>query len=460
MKAASNTIATERASSSLFAGGDGGERYTTYSYSYPHKTAYRTLSQPISLSELWRLEKRDSLFLYFHIPFCEMRCGFCNLFTTTNHASSLEREYLDALERQALAVKESLGEASFARMALGGGTPTFLEMQELERVFDLAATVFGIDSHDAPTSVETSPHSAEAKKLALLKQRGVKRVSIGIQSFIDSEVMAVGRSQASAVVERALAAIRETDFPVLNIDLMYGLPEQTASSWQYSLRKTLEYSPEEIYLYPLYIRPLTGIGRTNAKIENDIRLHLYRQARETLLENGYSQLSMRMFTKTSGSSEHQEYESGPSYSCQNDGMVGVGCGSRSYTSRLHYSTHYAVGKQPVKRILNDFIALETADFLYADYGIWLSAADQRRRFIIQSLLQSEGLSVAAYHARFESYPQVDFREQFSHLIDQGLAVALGDRILLTVSGMEWSDRIGYDFYSAAIHQLMQEYEAS
>ncbi|MBX9668908.1 MAG: STM4012 family radical SAM protein [Candidatus Obscuribacterales bacterium] len=445
---------------SLLEDDDGGERYTAYSYSYPHKTSYRKLAQPISLSDLWMREKRDSLFLYFHIPFCEMRCGFCNLFTTTNQSATLEAEYLDALERQALAVKESIGDSKFVRMALGGGTPTYLETRDLERLFDIAANVFDVNPFTASTSVETSPYTSDPEKLALLKQRGVKRVSIGIQSFIDAEVMAVGRSQSGSVVERALAAIKEAEFPVLNIDLMYGLPEQTPSSWLYSLQKTLDYRPQEIYLYPLYVRPLTGIGRKDARIENDLRISLYRQAREILIESGYSQLSMRMFTLEKGASDHQEYESGPSYSCQNDGMVGIGCGSRSYTSRLHYSGHYAVGTQQVRRILNDYIATENADFLTADYGIWLSDDEQKRRFVIQSLLHSDGLSMKAYQARFESVPQVDFADDFSRLIDRGLVEVLSERILLTKSGLEWSDRIGYDFYSSVVHTLMEDYEAS
>ncbi len=459
MKAATNTTATARMDTSVLEDDDG-ERYTAYSYSYPHKTSYRKLAQPISLSDLWMREKRDSLFLYFHIPFCEMRCGFCNLFTTTNQSDTLEAQYIDALERQALAVKESIGDSKFVRMALGGGTPTYLDTRDLERLFDIAVNVFDVNPFTAPTSVETSPYTSDPEKLALLKQRGVKRVSIGIQSFIDAEVMAVGRSQSGAVVERALAAIKEAEFPVLNIDLMYGLPEQTPSSWLYSLRKTLDYRPQEIYLYPLYVRPLTGIGRKDARIENDLRISLYRQAREILIESGYSQLSMRMFTLENGTSDHQEYESGPSYSCQNDGMVGIGCGSRSYTSRLHYSGHYAVGTQQVRRILNDYIATENADFLTADYGIWLSDDEQKRRFVIQSLLHNDGLSITAYQARFESVPQVDFADDFSRLIDRGLVEVLAERVLLTKSGLEWSDRIGYDFYSSVVHALMEDYEAS
>ena len=97
-------------------------RYQAYSYSYPHKTAYREFAQPLDLKSVWEKEKRDALFLYLHIPFCEMRCGFCNLFTTSNPETSFEGLYLNALERQAQRVRGALGDSKFARMAPGGGT--------------------------------------------------------------------------------------------------------------------------------------------------------------------------------------------------------------------------------------------------------------------------------------------------------------------------------------------------
>src|SRR5262245_27508587 len=113
-------------------------RYAGYAYSYPHNTAYRPLNPPVLLRDLWANEARDALFLYLHVPFCEMRCGFCNLFTTVNADASLELAYLDTLERQARRVREALGEASFSRMAIGGGTPTYLDLDGLTRLFDLA----------------------------------------------------------------------------------------------------------------------------------------------------------------------------------------------------------------------------------------------------------------------------------------------------------------------------------
>src|ERR1700741_655603 len=111
--------------------------YQGYVYAYPHKTSYRPLTPRPSLSDVWAAERRHALFLYLHVPFCEMRCGFCNLFTRPVPDEAVVDAYLAALERQARVVRRALddgGDFAFARIAIGGGTPTYLSPAQLERV--------------------------------------------------------------------------------------------------------------------------------------------------------------------------------------------------------------------------------------------------------------------------------------------------------------------------------------
>ena len=113
-----------------------------------------------------------------------------------------------------------------------------------------------------PLSVETSPATATPDRLAVLAAHGVHRVSIGVQSFLDAEAHAAGRPQRRAEVERGAGRASATaGFPVLNLDLIYGIPGQTPQTWRDSLRAALAWQPEELYLYPLYVRPLTGLGQ-------------------------------------------------------------------------------------------------------------------------------------------------------------------------------------------------------
>lgn len=424
--------------------------YVGYSYAYPHKTAYCPLRPPVSLKQAWADERRDALFLYLHVPFCEMRCGFCNLFTLTRPKEGWADAYLAALQRQAVRIRDSLGEARFARVAVGGGTPTFLDTDQLKELFDIGERVLGADLHAVPVAVETSPKTASPDKLALLRDRGVQRVSIGVQSFIDAEVAAAGRPQHRIEVETAIEQIRSAGFPILNIDLIYGLPHQTIVSWLVSVRSALRWQPEELYLYPLYVRPLTGLEHARRDNE-DIRLACYREAREVLLDAGYLQLSMRMFR-----ARHAPAVDGPVYCCQEDGMVGIGCGARSYTRNLHYATEYAVRAPGIREILADYIARPDEAFDWANYGFYLGPEEQRRRFVIQSLLWGEGLELAAYCNRFGTNAFEDLPE-LEELEPLGLAQRGPERLTLTAEGVERSDSLGPWLYSEAVRERMREY---
>src|SRR5690242_12424345 len=134
-----------------------GTPYEAYVYAYPHKTAYRAIDPAIPLETAWAGEPQSSLYLYVHVPFCEMRCGFCNLFTMVNPGESLVDGYLAALERQIDAVRAAMPAARFARFAIGGGTPTILPTDALARILDLVGERLGADVRALPTSVETSP---------------------------------------------------------------------------------------------------------------------------------------------------------------------------------------------------------------------------------------------------------------------------------------------------------------
>ena len=425
--------------------------YQGYSYGYPHKTAYRPLRPPVALREAWAAEPRDALFLYLHVPFCEMRCGFCNLFTQARPKVELVNSYLAALRRQAVQVREALGKARFARCAIGGGTPTFLAADQLDTLFDIAEEVLSTRLADVPVSLEVSPETIDADKLTLLKERGVERISIGIQSFREAETSAVGRPQPAAIVRRALELLQFADFPTLNIDLIYGLPGQTVDSWLASLEAALAYFPQELYLYPLYVRPLTGLGKSE-RCWDDLRLDCYRQGRAHLLSRGWRQVSMRMFQ-----APHAPPSTGPVYCCQDDGMVGLGCGARSYTRRLHYSTEYAVGVRGVREIVADYVSRPDAEFAQANYGFLLDDGEQRRRYVIQSLLTQDGLDLPAYQRRFHSDP-LDDLPQLLELEPLCLANRQGQNLILTAAGLERSDAIGPWLYSQRVGALMAGYE--
>jgi len=471
-----------------------GSPYQSYLYAYPHKTAYRRIEPALPLGPLWAGERRDALFLYVHVPFCEQRCGFCNLFTQPVPEGDRVEAYLATLERQAAVVRRALDEGgafAIARAALGGGTPTLLDARQLERVLGVMQRV---GYARAPMSVETSPETALPERLAVVVGGGADRISIGVQSFVDDECRAVNRPQRAADVHRALRAIRDAGPAALNIDLMYGLPGQTDATWRASLEAALAYAPEELYLYPLYVRPLTTLGRKAARAgggagaalaangapqapadaeQDRRRLALYEQGRDLLRAAGYEQVSMRMFRRApaagaadsaaaaADSAAAAAAPAAPVYCCQDDGMIGLGVGARSYTRGVHYSSEWAVGARGVREIIDRWLATPDAGFAVADYGFVLDPDEQRRRWLILSLLSAEGLDLAAYRRRFARDAGDDFPE-LAELARRGLAAATstpsGSALRLTPAGLARADAIGPWLGSLAVRHRMAEYE--
>jgi oxygen-independent coproporphyrinogen-3 oxidase len=431
--------------------------YQAYSYGYPHKSAYRTLSRPRRLDALWAAQDRSALFAYVHLPFCSMRCGFCNLFAMAQPQEALVDAYLDALLRQMRVLDAALGERRFARLALGGGTPSYLSARQLDTLYTALARLLRIDLAATPSGIEVSPETVTAERLAVCRAMGVRRVSVGIQSFAAPELRSLARPQQGREVVQAIERIRAAGFAVMNLDLIYGIDGQGVASWLASIDSALAFAPEELYLYPLYVRPHTGLGRLGARQvpirraggpPADTRLALYEAARDRLCAAGYTQVSMRMFR-----APHAPPDGGPVYCCQNDGMVGLGAGARSYTTGLHYASRYAVGRAATRDIIEGFIAQDDARLAQADHGFELDGHEQRRRFAIQSLLAHPGLQYGDYARRFGSHC-LDDLPQLRELPPLGLAHDDGRQLVLSEQGLAYADTIGPWLVSPRVRALM------
>ena len=433
---------------------ESGGRYHGYLYAYPHKTAYRPLSSPQTLRDVWRDVDQRQLFLYMHVPFCAVRCGFCNLFTATGgHARGQENVFLDALKRQATATRKALPDARFHRLAIGGGTPTFLSADGLHKMFDLANDMGLVV--DAPRAVEGAPDSTTPERMTALKDRGTTRYSMGVQSFVEEECDALGRPQSSAKVEAALRAIHDAAFAVFNLDLIYGTPGQTPASWKQSLQQAVDTGANELFLYPLYVRELTGLdkGKRLPLVDDERQRQqeeLYEQGRDFLIASGWEQVSMRFFRR------HADGDA-PAYSCQDDGMVGLGVGARSYTTSLHYSFDYAVGRASVVDIYKSWAERDVDDFSVVEHGFVLDLEEQRRRFAIQSLLQVAGVNRQHFQRRF-GVDVVDALPELELLDDRGWLMADEDVVSLTSAGLARSDLIGPWLISDDVSERMAAYE--
>jgi oxygen-independent coproporphyrinogen-3 oxidase len=421
-----------------------------YQYGYPHKTSYRIFPEAKTLESVWSAEDQRALSLYLHVPFCEMRCGFCNLFTVAGPLEPVMERFINTLEREASVVRSALPKAQFARVTVGGGTPSLLPPHLLARALDVLEKTMGAPVQDVPFCVEVSPETLTQEKAKLLVDRGVDRISIGVQSFLESETKSLARPQERKIVDAALDTLRGTGVETLNLDLIYGIEGQTPASFLESIHTALKWKPEELYLYPLYVRPKTFLGKST-RAWDDFRLELYRVGRDALFAAGYRQISMRCFRAS-----HAPAPFGPAYRCQDDGMVGLGVGARSYTNSMHYSSEWAVTPKAVRGIIDAYCERDDASFAQVHHGITLDEAEQRRRHLILSLL-ADGLDAEIYAQKFSRDAAADFPE-LSELVDLGMAQWLDGSWLLTPRGVELSDSIGPWLQSSKVTSMMKEYE--
>lgn len=418
------------------------QRYVDYMYSYPHKTAYRPFPSPMPLAPyLQRLEGRKAS-LYFHIPFCSHKCGYCNLFSLQTNSTERIAAYLQTLHRQAQQLAPLVSGLSFDSFAIGGGTPLLLPVAQLQRLIE-TAVLLGVHSSRVFTSVETSPEYADEARLKVLKRAGVSRVSIGIQSFLEQELKAVKRYSLPDCIYPALERIGETEFPYFNIDLIYGIKGQTVESFLYSLEQALRFRPNELFIYPLYVRQGT---RITEREPNDACFQMYRAARDLLRAKGFVQTSMRRFIS------HPSTDA--EVSCGDEVMLSCGSGGRSYLGDLHYATRYTVCQHAIAEEIDRYVA--TADFTVARNGFILSPEEQQQRFIIKNLLYYRGIDKTEYFRRFGEALDTSL-PVFRQLAEQQWIEESTDRICLTPAGMGYSDYIGQLFIAPKIRNLMETY---
>ena len=426
--------------------------YIQYMYSYPHKTAYRSLKNTdfgdsgINLADVInRLEGQENS-LYIHIPFCQYKCGYCNLFSVVGQNIERMEQYVEVMEKQASQLAGIIPEhISFADLTIGGGTPLILPEKFLSRVFDIARKYFSFEYGKRPVVVETSPNQTTEEKLRLLKSYGVTRVSIGVQSFHEKELEMLCRYHTPQAARAAIEAIKHIGFPCMNIDIIYGIPEQTESSLLASLKQAIQYEPDELFVYPLYVKEGTTLYKKGIK-RGDNAANLYQCATAYLKENGYLQQSMRRFVR------QKKTRLEPKNLCGFGNTLSIGCGGRSYLGNLHFCTPYAVGQEQCNQRLRTY--MEQEDFLTITHGYILSEDEQKRRYAVKHILFGKGIDKADYRAHFGEEVQRDF-PMIDSWCQKGYAIVNDTHVTLTESGIALSDYLGAQFISAEVAEKME-----
>jgi len=276
-------------------------RYTSYP-TVPYWSDSPTTQQWLQSLAQALSRKETSWSLYLHIPFCETLCTFCGCNTMITKAHDRELPYVETLLKEFATYQKALPDLAkkpLRQLHLGGGTPTFLSAQHLERLISAIYQSVTIDRSDFEASLEVDPRRTTAEQLEVLKKLGFNRVSMGVQDF-DSEVQRlVNRVQPFEQTRDLTLAARKLGYQSVNYDLIYGLPKQNLQSFKQSIERTIDLRPDRIALYSFalvpWIKPQQRLFKDDDLPQGRDKLALFEAAYTRLLQAGYVEIGMDHF---------------------------------------------------------------------------------------------------------------------------------------------------------------------
>lgn len=270
--------------------------------------------------------------LYIHIPYCSQKCIYCDFYSVATRKS--KKEYLQALVKEMQNRKSYLSNP-IRTLYFGGGTPTNLDFDEMILVFDSLKSSFDLTKCEEIT-MEANPEHLNADYLDFLRRKGVNRLSIGIQSFKDSDLKTLCRKHDSTQAIKAFQDARKAGFENISIDLMFNLPNQTSRAWEENLNKALELSPEHISCYSLTVEEGTILDKLVKKgklslPDEDEMLRQFDLTMQVLQQEGYEHYEVSNYCKPNMRSRHNtSYWQGEEYLGLGASAHSFNCKSRSW----------------------------------------------------------------------------------------------------------------------------------
>ncbi len=297
---------------------------------------------------------RDPLSLYVHIPFCSLKCSYCD-FNSYAGLEALVRPYVDALVAEMGLWAPLVRDRRVDTVFFGGGTPSLLPLEEIERIATALRKSFALDP-EAEVTLEANPGTVDLAYLRGLVDLGVNRLSFGVQSFHDDELVALDRIHSSREAMEAYRWAREAGFERLNLDLIYGLPvlsevegpEQPLERWQATVERAIELGPDHLSLYALTVEEGTKLaydvehGRL-PEPDADAQAAMYEWSQERLARAGYRQYEISNWSRPGEECRHNLVY------WRNGEWLGLGAGAHSHFGGFRFADVYSP-KQYVRRL--------------------------------------------------------------------------------------------------------------
>ena len=401
---------------------------------------------------------KGNLELYVHIPFCMKKCNYCD-FLSFPAEQKTQADYIKALLREIEFYGPRMRGYGISTIYIGGGTPSWLEEELIARIMEEICQQFEV-APDAEITIECNPGTITKSKIEMYQSVGINRLSIGLQSTYDEELELLGRIHTYDQFLRNYELARSVGYANINVDLISGLPYQTADKYLNSLKRIIRLKPEHISAYSLIIEQGTPFYETykfdevlqkagkkpEMLPEEDETYRMYKMTQYYLAEAGYRQYEISNFAKKGYECAHNiGYWTRQNY-------LGMGLGAASLIENVRYSNtrdlyeyidlSYAICERARRQF-----GIEPEDRRYGDPTEWygsslhasadeISRKAQMEEFMFLGLRMNEGVARADFQQAFSIPIDVKYREPIEELKQQGLLMAREGRIFLTDQGMD------------------------
>lgn len=362
--------------------------------------------------------------IYIHIPFCVRKCRYCDFVSYPNMEESFDR-YLDAVFKEMEQYRGEKADTVF----IGGGTPTALGAHQLDRLVKKCFEVFDIKS-GYEFSIEANPGTIDDEKAKVLLADGVNRISVGVQSFDNSELKMLGRIHSAQTAYNTICRLNELGFLNINADIMTALPEQTSEKLMCTLNTALELPVTHISAYSLIIEDNTPMAEDYQKgklvlPDEDSDRNMFAETVRLLEKNGFHRYEISNFAKDGFECRHNiKY-----WQC--DEYIGLGAAAHSYDGKSRF-----FNTSDIKRYMS-------GDFgRHADA---LTLNDKISEFIFLGMRMKCGISAAEFQKRFN----IDIKQRYGKLLDKfingGFIAEKDGRYVFTDRGFDVSNSVLCEF---------------
>lgn len=369
--------------------------------------------------------------IYVHIPFCRQACHYCDFHFSTN--LSYQDEMVEGIVRELHLRQDYLGEG-VQTIYFGGGTPSILTERQLQKVILAIQKTFSV-SAEAEITLEANPEDLTESKLASLKDVGINRLSIGIQTFSDTKLKWMNRAHTAAQAAQAVLLSRKVGFDNISLDLIYAIPGRTTDGWFSDLKQITDLNPDHISLYGLTVEHATVFGNWKEKgkfneVPEEKAAEQYLSSIAMLKEKDYDQYEVSNFAKDGLQSGHNSaYWSGSPY-------LGVGPGAHSFNgSTRQFNVRNNMRYLSSLHNGSDFYEMEK-----------LTLTQQMNEHILTQLRTVKGVDTVSFERKFGHNLFQEFSSTLKMLKHKGWITVNDQKFSLTPTGFLLADEIALKFF--------------